>query len=229
MVLKSGEFSFLLREARSLLALPRGIAPRLLDLRWFGNGRLELVREYLEGDTLDQCAVEVGTVSELAQMLCQSLAHLHRTGYIYSDLKPRNVLLLGSAAEAPLRFLDFGFALHRFGGEEIRGGTAPYFAPELGRGGSRTDGPISFPSASCSSGSFPKSQQDPRWTADSSARLTDEMPANRYPPRVAAAGRKLTAEPSVSRPVAASLPALRSWPDARKRRRVRRVDETALH
>lgn len=131
-VLKTGELRFVVREAHCLLSLPRGVAPGVRDLVWQGRGNLLLVREHLEGHTLAECASEIPLreVPQLAQRLCQCLAHVHRTGYVYADLKPENVFVLERAGTRALRLLDFGFALNRFAPDEARGGTPPYLAPE---------------------------------------------------------------------------------------------------
>ena len=66
-----------------------------------------------------------------AAMLC-GLASVHRTGGIYRDLKPENVLL---AADGSPRMVDFGFSRFLKEGERATtlAGSLEYLAPEMGR------------------------------------------------------------------------------------------------
>jgi serine/threonine protein kinase/tetratricopeptide (TPR) repeat protein len=185
-VLKTGEFPFVLREARCLLTLPHGMAPGVEDLVWHGDGRLALVRESVDGSTLERAAqtIPVAQVPQLARALCQGLSHVHRAGYVYADLKPQNILLIGNEQETPIRFLDFGFALHRFGGDEIRGGTAPYFAPELGRGWIADGRADLYSLGVMLLELYPEIAGDVTWSAIL-PQLIDPIPANRFPHAVA--------------------------------------------
>ncbi len=119
-VLKCGPLDSIRREAACLLSLSPGVGPRLLDLDWMGSGCLTLAREYLEGTTLDKAAGDLSAlqIPALAQALCQKLAHLHRAGWVYADLKPENIVVTTDERGLSVRLFDFGFAHNRYAAKE---------------------------------------------------------------------------------------------------------------
>jgi serine/threonine protein kinase/tetratricopeptide (TPR) repeat protein len=137
-VLKTAPTTLALREARCLLALPHGVAPRLVDLIGRGSEHSTLVVERLEGSTLREAAAELSPehLPLIARTICQCLAEVHRTGWLHADIKPENIFLPRAAEETDVRLLDLGFAIDLFGAPDIddRGGTPPYTAPELLKG-----------------------------------------------------------------------------------------------
>jgi serine/threonine protein kinase/tetratricopeptide (TPR) repeat protein len=104
------------------------------------NGRLFLVMEYVEGETLRsrlrQPLTEDGFFS-LAEQFLEGVAAAHRRGILHCDLKPDNVMI---TPEGVVKILDFGFARHTPSpSAETRdslntatlGGTPGYIAPEV--------------------------------------------------------------------------------------------------
>lgn len=61
--------------------------------------------------------------------ICEGLAHLHRAGWVHTDLKPENVLV---GRDGEVRLSDFGFAIELTGthGYSAPMGTLDYLPPE---------------------------------------------------------------------------------------------------
>ncbi|MFE4517833.1 serine/threonine-protein kinase [Kitasatospora sp. NPDC056783] len=64
--------------------------------------------------------------------ICEGLAHLHRSGWVHTDLKPENVLI---GADGEVRLSDFGLAIELTGthGHSAPMGTPDYLPPERWR------------------------------------------------------------------------------------------------
>ncbi|MFE4977573.1 serine/threonine-protein kinase [Kitasatospora sp. NPDC056651] len=64
--------------------------------------------------------------------VCEGLAHLHRSGWVHTDLKPENVLI---GADGEVRLSDFGLAVELSGthGHSAPMGTPDYLPPERWR------------------------------------------------------------------------------------------------
>jgi serine/threonine protein kinase len=121
------------------------VLPSALD-----KGRLYIVMEYLEGQTLAARLGQQSPLSEteavrIAIQICAGLDYLHRKGVIHRDLKPENVMLCN---DGTIRIMDFGIAKSAdarrltFGSFSTPMGTPDYIAPEQvqgKRGDSRTD------------------------------------------------------------------------------------------
>ena len=137
-VLKTGALELVAHEATCLLSLPEELGPRLLDLFPVTKKRWTLVLERIEGVPLAEAAGAwpVEQIPRLARALLQCLGHLHRSGWIHADLSPGNVLVFGDRLDPRVRLVDFGLAIDIFGasGDEPRGGTLPFIAPELAQG-----------------------------------------------------------------------------------------------
>jgi len=168
-ILKTAPVSAARRELRALLALPSGVAPALWEAQASARGTLTLVQEYLPGRTLGvpDPPLPAAKAPPLALAICQALSQVHRMGWIHADLKPSNVLLLEEGGYSPVRLLDFGFALRRFGrgeDEDERGGTPGFSAPEV-LSGWLVDGRADLYSLGAILAEiFPRLAGDPAWS-----------------------------------------------------------------
>lgn len=61
-----------------------------------GPGRMMLVMEYLDGQTLDKVDPLENAFWPLAMQLAETVAQLHRVGVAHRNIKPANVMLLGN-------------------------------------------------------------------------------------------------------------------------------------
>ena len=111
----------------------------IVELEAGRQTRLYSVMPLYEGETLEQRLNRSPQLSltegiGIATKLARAVATLHRAGIIHRDIKPDNVILLGSGG---LRLVDLGVArvplLEDFPAEDIPG-TASYMAPELFNG-----------------------------------------------------------------------------------------------
>ena len=115
--------------------------PNTLTIYDFGEhkGRLFLVSELLNGESLRDRLLKVGSYSpqamvELFSPMCSALHEAHLAGVIHRDLKPDNLFIHNSFEEERLILLDFGIAksmgeLHLTQTGQIFG-TPHYMAPE---------------------------------------------------------------------------------------------------
>ncbi|MGK4004889.1 protein kinase [Sorangium sp. So ce1036] len=136
--------SALAREALALATLRIPGVARYVAHGATAGGRLYLAMEWLDGETLsDRLARAPLTVAEsltLAACVAETLAAVHRLGFVHCDVKPENLILQGGALSR-VKLIDFGVArLSGAAGEEetpapgeIRG-TPQYMAPEQARG-----------------------------------------------------------------------------------------------
>ncbi|HEY7414264.1 MAG TPA: serine/threonine-protein kinase, partial [Ktedonobacteraceae bacterium] len=95
-----------------------------------------LVMDYIQGETLEAYLARKGTLSfeellPLAVQLCEVLDYLHsqQPPIIFRDLKPTNIMLVGSH----LYLIDFGIARHFKAGQSkdtVAMGSQGYAAPE---------------------------------------------------------------------------------------------------
>ncbi|WP_437820323.1 serine/threonine-protein kinase [Sorangium sp. So ce1078] len=139
--------SALAREALALATLAIPGVVRYVAHGATAGGRLYLATEWLEGETLserlDRAPLTIAESLTLAARVAETLAAVHRLGFVHCDVKPGNLLLEGGDLQRA-RLIDFGAA--RFSGDEeefptlgeIRG-TPQYMAPEQARGEPRID------------------------------------------------------------------------------------------
>ncbi|WP_437492806.1 protein kinase [Sorangium sp. So ce1014] len=139
--------SALAREALALATLAIPGVVRYVAHGVTAGGRLYLATEWLEGETLsarlDRAPLTIAESLTLAARVAETLAAVHRLGFVHCDVKPGNLLLEGGDLQRA-RLIDFGAA--RFSGDddefptlgEIRG-TPQYMAPEQARGEPRID------------------------------------------------------------------------------------------
>ena len=128
------------QEARMAMALSHENIVRLHNLE-VERGRVFLVMEYVEGETLRQVVQRVGrltldSVLSIAKPCCAALEYAHKMGVLHRDLKPDNLMV---NRESELRIIDFGTAraIHIHLGtvqEDFVEGTPGYMSPEMIRG-----------------------------------------------------------------------------------------------
>lgn len=135
------------REAKSASRLTDPHCINVTDFGRTGDGKLFLVMEYLEGETLSERLrkgpLPLGKAIQIAKHILKALAHAHEQGVVHRDLKPDNVMLINHGDEQDFaKVFDFGiakFAAGDDGFEEITQaglvlGTPSYLSPEQGTG-----------------------------------------------------------------------------------------------
>ncbi|WP_437737848.1 serine/threonine-protein kinase [Sorangium sp. So ce1335] len=134
--------SALAREALALATLHVPGTARYVAHGATAGGRLYLATEWFAGETLserlDRAPLTIAESLTLAAHVAETLAAVHRLGFVHCDVKPSNLVLEGGDIER-VRLIDFGVA--RLSGDEeeppalgeIRG-TPQYMAPEQARG-----------------------------------------------------------------------------------------------
>ncbi len=134
------ELVALVREAAALSGLEGLGVPRVLAFGALADGRRFMVRELVEGRSLDEIFDQSVMIAGAARDWLAPLAHaadqltaLHRAGLLHGDVKPANVIA-GTDRRGTL--VDLGLAAPwREGGTRARGLTPKYAAPELLTGG----------------------------------------------------------------------------------------------
>jgi len=129
-----------LREARLAARLSHPNVVSVYDAGEDADGRLYIVMECVEGETLADVLRERGRLPAdeavgLALQACRGLAHAHAAGLVHRDVKPQNLLL---RKDGILKIADFGIAraaettaLTQVGTVL---GTAAYLSPEQALG-----------------------------------------------------------------------------------------------
>ncbi len=151
-VLKTDDRTTLLHECATLLALPPGTGPDLLDLFVDHAGRHWAVVEHLDGVALEAVAQAIDAAGRprLFVEILDQLLHVHRVGIVHADVKPSNLLVGDGFVRAGarvceglshpgIRLLDFGSSRWNSGllaprDHDRLAGTPPYAAPEILRG-----------------------------------------------------------------------------------------------
>ena len=113
--------------------------PNIVTLRAFeeNNGNPFLVMDYIDGEPLDDCLEEWGTLTEgqtaaLLRPVASALDYAHRQGVVHRDVKPGNIMVRKDGVPF---VLDFGIAreiqetLTRVTGR-LSSGTLLYMSPE---------------------------------------------------------------------------------------------------
>jgi serine/threonine-protein kinase PknK len=125
------EVDALVREAVSLSGLEGLGVPRVAAFGTLGDGRRYMVRELVEGQSLEQVLRNPGAPGwlEAIASACDQLTVVHRAGLLHGDIKPANIIV-GEGGTGTL--VDLGLATPwREGGTAAQGLTPKYAAPEL--------------------------------------------------------------------------------------------------
>jgi serine/threonine protein kinase len=128
----------LLREARAAAATRHPGVVDVYDILRMPDGRIAMVMELLEGETLAARIARIGALDpadciQIARAIADVLSATHGAGIVHRDLKPENVFLL---PDGRVKVLDFGAALSSARPDEKAGtlGTPWYMAPEQAMG-----------------------------------------------------------------------------------------------
>lgn len=130
------EMAALVREAVALSGLEGLGVPRVVRFgRLPGSGRPYLVREIVEGESLEAVLAsgpDTRAALEILARAAEQLTVLHRAGLLHGDVKPANIIV---EPEGSVVFVDLGLAAPwREGGAFAEGLTPRYAAPELFEG-----------------------------------------------------------------------------------------------
>jgi len=138
----------LFREAQALRRVRGRHVQQLLDVGLSNRGRVFVVMERFDGETLEDLVHRLGPqtprrVASILAELCAAVSAVHAAGLVHGDIKPANVLV-GRSVDEPLelKLIDFGLARDRgpvdsdgTSSVEPSGGTPGYVAPEVAGGG----------------------------------------------------------------------------------------------
>lgn len=99
------------REAKLMAKLRHPNAAMVYDFGTLSDGRLFIVMEFIEGETLSEVLEKERRLSyqkvvDIAVNICDVLAEAHSIGIVHRDLKPANIML----NEKGVFVLDFGIA-----------------------------------------------------------------------------------------------------------------------
>jgi DNA-binding NtrC family response regulator/tetratricopeptide (TPR) repeat protein len=127
------EVGALVREAIALSGLEGLGVPRVLAFGALQGGRRYMLRELVEGASLEEVLGQAATpwLNAIATA-CDQLTVVHRAGLLHGDIKPANVIV---GADGRGTLVDLGLAAPwREGGAAAQGLTPKYAAPELFQG-----------------------------------------------------------------------------------------------
>lgn len=134
---RQAEADALIRETTTLSGLEGLGFPRVLHLGRACDGRFFLVREMVEGESLDH--VQEREPRRALSLLCAAAAILtvvHRADLLHGDIKPANLIV---RPDGTVALVDLGLATaFREGGQSSVGLTPHYAAPEVRQGGPLT-------------------------------------------------------------------------------------------
>src|SRR5580693_3894778 len=124
------ELAALVREASALSGLEGLGVPRVVAFGTMPGGRRYMLRELVDGTSLDDALSRAGTRwLEALASACDQLTVVHRSGLLHGDVKPANIIV---GADGRGTLVDLGLAAPwREGGAKPEGLTPRYAAPEL--------------------------------------------------------------------------------------------------
>ncbi len=106
------------REVQVLADLQHPNLVTLYDAGRLEDGRLYIVMEYLDGQTLEKWAknrvpVPAASVVEIIKQAGAGLHAAHRAGVIHRDIKPSNISILDNDGKLFVKVFDFGIAARK--------------------------------------------------------------------------------------------------------------------
>jgi serine/threonine-protein kinase len=134
------------REARLAASLSHRNIITVYDFDQDDDGTLFIAMEYVNGRQLSEVIqsegpLDIGRAVHLALQMAQGLEAAHRIGVIHRDIKPDNIMVVGSPGAEEVKLMDFGIARLRDSGTTSRLtrpdmiiGTPAYMAPEQAEG-----------------------------------------------------------------------------------------------
>lgn len=133
----AAEAEALVRETTILSGLEGLGFPRVLELGRSPDGRLYLIREMVEGQSLENVVQrEPRRALSLLPLVGDVLTVVHRAGFVHGDVKPGNVIV---RSDGEVALVDLGLASAlRSGPGRALGFTPHYAAPELLEGAAAT-------------------------------------------------------------------------------------------
>lgn len=146
----AGEEARFHREGRVLAGLMHPSIVRVVAFGQLDEGQPYVAMEWLEGEDIAQrqkrAALNLAQCLDVAAQVADALAAAHEMGIVHRDVKPSNVILVGSrdTAQGPLvaKLVDFGVASAEDAKLTRTGaiiGTPAYMAPEQARGDGEVD------------------------------------------------------------------------------------------
>jgi eukaryotic-like serine/threonine-protein kinase len=127
-----------LREAEAVIGIDHPNVIRVLDYGRLRDGRPYIVTEFLKGGSLGELLRRERVLGQtrtlrIVRDTASALQAAHRIGVIHRDIKPDNILLVGSSEAPEVRVVDFGLS-KRSSHESSRAGTTlgtpAYMPPE---------------------------------------------------------------------------------------------------
>jgi DNA-binding NarL/FixJ family response regulator len=103
------------REAMAIASLQHQNIVSVYDFGISANNEPFLIMEYVNGTTLahileKEIRLKVGRLLNLCVQVCAGLAEAQSQGIVHCDLKPSNILILGSEPKEIVKLADFGLA-----------------------------------------------------------------------------------------------------------------------
>jgi serine/threonine protein kinase len=130
------------REAQLAASLNHRNIVTIYDSGQSDDGRLFIAMEYLDGyklsDVLEKAGhLDIKRIVRLGLQMAEGLAAAHRLNVIHRDIKPDNIMVVGTNGSEEIKIMDFGIARPQDSSETMNVtragyivGTPAYMAPE---------------------------------------------------------------------------------------------------